>query len=214
MKYNRTFREALEQVREEPDHEISMARGELKATADKALELVAALEGKSDEGNPMEAWVQSKITKAKDYVNSVYDYLMYNPKMANEANIDVDNVGKGDTDKEKELKIKLDKEKDTDTLEKQIVVLQAQIGLLKNKLENERNKTIKPEPNPDTGEVPLRTGVAQALLDKDTPMPKIQSKTKKLFTKSLGKTKIQVNPNVDIGIASGGKNTGSGRNLN
>ena len=31
---------------------------------------------------------------------------------------------------------------------------------------------------------------------------------------SLGKTKIEVNPNVDIGIASGGKNTGSGRNLN
>ena len=214
MKYNRTFREALEQVREEPDHEISMARGELKATADKALELVAALEGKSDEGNPMEAWVQSKITKAKDYVNSVYDYLMYNPEMANEANIDVDNVGKGDTDKEKELKIKLDKEKDTDTLERQIVVLQGQISLLKNRLENERNKTIKPEPNPDTGEVPLRTGVAQALLDKDTPMPKVQSKTKKLFTKSLGKTKIEVNPNVDIGIASGGKNTGSGRNLN
>ena len=214
MKYNRTFREALEQVREEPDHEISMARGELKATADKALELVAALEGKSDEGNPMEAWVQSKITKAKDYVNSVYDYLMYNPKMANEANIDVDNVGKGDTDKEKELKIKLDKEKDTDTLERQIVVLQGQISLLKNRLENERNKTIKPEPNPDTGEVPLRTGIAQALLDKDTPMPKLQSKTKKLFTKSLCKTKIEVNPNVDIGIASGGKNTGSGRNLN
>ena len=214
MKYNRTFREALEQVREEPDHEISMARGELKATADKALELVAALEGKSDEGNPMEAWVQSKITKAKDYVNSVYDYLMYNPKMANEANIDVDNVDKGDTDKEKELKIKLDKEKDTDTLERQIVVLQGQISLLKNRLENERNKTIKPEPNPDTGEVPLRTGIAQALLDKDTPMPKVQSKTKKLFTKSLGKTKIEVNPNVDIGIASGGKNTGSGRNLN
>ena len=213
MKYNKTFREALKQVREEPDHEISMARGELKATADKALELVAALEGKSDEGNPMEAWVQSKITKAKDYVNSVYDYLMYNPEMANEANIDVDNVGKGDTDKEKELKIKLDKEKDQDTLEKQIVVLQAQIGLLKNKLENERNKTIKPEPNPDTGEVPLRTGVAQALLDKDTPMPKIKSKVKKLFTKSLGKTKVEVNPSVDIGVASGGKNTGSGRNL-
>ena len=214
MKYNRTFREALEQVREEPDHEISMARGELKATADKALELVAALEGKSDEGNPMEAWVQSKITKAKDYVNSVYDYLMYNPEMANEANLDVDNVGKGDTDKEKELKIKLDKEKDQDTLERQIVVLQGQISLLKNRLENERNKTIKPEPNPDTGEVPLRTGIAQALLDKDTPMPKVQSKMKKLFTKSLGKTKIEVNPSVDIGIASGGKNTGSGRNLN
>ena len=84
---------------------------------------------------------------------------------------------------------------------------------MKNKLENERNKTIKPEPNPDTGEVPLRTGVAQALLDKETPMPKIKSKVKKLFTKSLGKTKVEVNPSVDIGVASGGKNTGSGRNL-
>ena len=53
MKYNKTFREALKQVREEPDHEISMARGELQATADKALELVSHLQGKSDEGNPI-----------------------------------------------------------------------------------------------------------------------------------------------------------------
>ena len=44
-------------------------------------------------------------------------------------------------------------------------------------------------------------------------MPKIKSKVKKLFTKSLGKTKVEVNPSVDIGVASGGKNTGSGRNL-
>ena len=146
MKYNRTFREALEQVREEPDHEISMARGELKATADKALELVAALEGKSDEGNPMEAWVQSKITKAKDYVNSVYDYLMYNPNMANEDFDDI-NRQRGSnsmTGKVAALKTKLDKEKDTDALEKQIVVLQGQINLLKVSLENEKNKTVKP----------------------------------------------------------------------
>ena len=70
----------------------------------------------------------------------------------------------------------------------------------------EKNKTVKPEPNPDTGEVPLRTGVAQALLDKTTPMPKDRKDNKKLFKKSLGKTKIEVNPNVDIGVASGGKN--------
>jgi len=213
MKYSNTFREALNQVREAPDHEISMARGELKATADKALELVAALEGKSDEGNPMEAWVQSKITKAKDYVNSVYDYLMYNPSVANEEVKPEEDKPKDDN-KVADLKTKLSKEKDTDRLERQIVVLQGQINLLKNKLENEKNKTVKPEPNPDTGEVPLRTGLAQALLDKNTPMPKIQKKTKLLFNKSLGKTKIEVNPNVDIGIASGGKNTGSGRNLN
>jgi hypothetical protein len=43
--------------------------------------LLSLLKGKSDEGNPLEAWVQSKITKAKDYINSVSDYMMYNPDM-------------------------------------------------------------------------------------------------------------------------------------
>ena len=67
---------------DEKDHEISMARGELEAIADKATQLsFYALQGKSDDGNPLEAWVQSKITKAKDYINSVSDYLMYNPDM-------------------------------------------------------------------------------------------------------------------------------------
>jgi hypothetical protein len=201
MKYNNTFREALEKVREAPDHEISMARGELKATADKALELVAALEGKSDEGNPMEAWVQSKITKAKDYVNSVYDYLMYNPNVANEE-------VKPEEDKPK------DDEKEKSDSKDEVQRLKNEIQMLKISLENEKNKTIKPEPNPDTGEVPLRTGVAQAMLDKTTPMPKVQPKVKTLFKKSLGKTKIEVNPDVNIGVYSGGKNTGSGQNLN
>ena len=194
MKYSNTFREALNQVREAPDHEISMARGELKATADKALELVAALEGKSDEGNPMEAWVQSKITKAKDYVNSVYDYLMYNPNVANE-----------------EVKPEEDKPKDEP---------QNEVQLLKNKIQKlelalqQAAATLKSTvPNPDTGEIPLRVGIAQGILDKNTPMPKIQKKVKSLFKKSLGKTKIEVNPSVDIGVASGGKNTGSGNNL-
>jgi len=201
MKYSNTFREALNQVREAPDHEISMARGELKATADKALELVAALEGKSDEGNPMEAWVQSKITKAKDYVNSVYDYLMYNPNVANEE-------VKPEEDKPK------DDEKEKSDSKDEVQRLKNEIQMLKISLENEKNKTIKPEPNPDTGEVPLRTGVAQAMLDKTTPMPKVQPKVKTLFKKSLGKTKIEVNPDVNIGVYSGGKNTGSGQNLN
>ena len=74
--------EALNQVREQDkDHEISMARGELEAIADKATQLSSALDGKSDDGNPLEAWVQSKITKAKDYINSVSDYLTYDPSM-------------------------------------------------------------------------------------------------------------------------------------
>jgi len=77
------FKKNYDKLKEqdEKDHEISMARGELEAIADKATQLAGALQGKSDEGNPLEAWVQSKITKAKDYINSVSDYLMYNPDM-------------------------------------------------------------------------------------------------------------------------------------
>src|SRR6056300_503624 len=70
-----------EVINEVSDHEVSMARGELEAIAVKATHLAGALQGKSDEGNPLEAWVQSKITKAKDDINSVSDYLMYNPDM-------------------------------------------------------------------------------------------------------------------------------------
>jgi len=83
---NRFYVRIKEDIKEQDDkdHEISMARGELEAIADKALKLSSILQGKSDEGNPLEAWVQSKITKAKDYVNSVADYMMYNPEMANE----------------------------------------------------------------------------------------------------------------------------------
>ena len=51
------------------------------------------------------------------------------------------------------LKTKLDKEKDTDALEAQIADLKGQIALLKTQLENEKNATVKPEPNPETGEV-------------------------------------------------------------
>jgi hypothetical protein len=78
-----------------------------------------------------------------------------------ESNLEVDNIDKEkDTSKEKELKIKLDKEKDQDTLEKQLIAAQGQINILKQKLENEKNKVTKPEPNRETGEVPLTIGVA------------------------------------------------------
>jgi hypothetical protein len=86
-RYRKSMSELLNQVRginkneAVDDHEISMARGELEAIADKATQLASMLQGKSDDGNPLEAWVQSKITKAKDYITSVADYLTYNPDM-------------------------------------------------------------------------------------------------------------------------------------
>jgi hypothetical protein len=138
-------------------------------------------------------------------MNKLRDYLLVPSTNEQKEEPEEDN-------KVADLKTKLSKEKDTDALEKQIVVLQGQINLLKVSLENEKNKAVKPEPNPDTGEVPLRTGIAQALLDKSTPNPKTNKKVRTLFKKSLGKTKIEVNPDVDIGIYSNGKNAGNGLN--
>src|SRR6056300_1459050 len=50
------------------------------------------------------------------------------------------------------------------TKEKEINSLKDQINVLKTKLENEKNKAIKPMPNPETGEVPLTIGIANKLL--------------------------------------------------
>jgi len=354
------FKKNYDKLKEqdEKDHEIPMARGELEAIADKATQLASALKGKSDEGNPLEAWVQSKITKAKDYINSVSDYMLYNPDMkqneetileksftsqqikqaygilndprykggnydgavkaieklakglsdhpdvknalkraneeleegkikdiftANKEGESIEQIAKrlnmsvatvkkvlgeevidekiadsiikdlqkayGDlkgktispematkiskhldgqsfdvvtlrqlmkadipfistlarnkiykktgkfeeveldevktpalepdkrSDGEKDIdKIKLAKEKDTDALEKQLVAAQGQINQLRTKLENEKNRAIKPEPNPETGEVPLTIGVAHKYLkDKEEKETKKES---------------------------------------
>jgi hypothetical protein len=55
----------------EPDHEHSMARSELSTIVSAAKRLRKKLKG---EGN-IEAWVQSKITKAADYIDAAADYL-------------------------------------------------------------------------------------------------------------------------------------------
>ena len=190
------------------DYEVSMAIGQLKTIQERVGKIMDFLSGKSDDYN-MEAWLQSKITSAEDKLNSVANYVTNNPEI-NEANLNVDNVSKGDSEKEKELKIKLDKEKDQDTLEAQITTLKGQLALVKNKLENEKNRVVKPEPNPETGEVPLRTGLANAILDKKKDTKDLVQSKKKKEIKVGGKTNIEINPDVDIGNFSGGMKTNAG----
>ena len=55
------------------DYEGEMARAELNAICDKAR----ALADMMDDEMQLEAWLQSKITKAKYMIDSVFDYLMY-----------------------------------------------------------------------------------------------------------------------------------------
>ena len=70
--------------------------------------------------------------------------------------------------------------------------------------------TLAAQPNKDTGEVPLRTGVAAALLDKEGPTPKIEKDNRKKLKMSLGKTKIIINPDVNLGQISGGTKVNTG----
>ena len=90
--------------------------------------------------------------------------------------------------------------------------LQDEIATLKLKIETEKANVLKPEPNKTTGEVPLRTGIAHAILDKNGKSEKVIAKKAKKEKVSVGKgqTKIEVDPDVSIGIASSGGDTGKG----
>lgn len=54
-----------------PDHEGEMARSQLERTAS----LSNSLANRMQDGMQLPAWVQAKITKAADYIQSVHNYL-------------------------------------------------------------------------------------------------------------------------------------------
>ena len=60
----------------ERDHEVQMARAELYKIAKYSIKLHEMLKGVS-EAEGIEGWMQSKITKAADYIGSVYHTLDY-----------------------------------------------------------------------------------------------------------------------------------------
>jgi hypothetical protein len=55
----------------EGDYEGEMSRGELQYTIQNAQEILDQLKDEDE----LEAWVQSKITKASDYISTVKDYM-------------------------------------------------------------------------------------------------------------------------------------------
>jgi len=60
----------------ERDHEVQMARAELYKIGKYAIKLHELLKGVS-EAEGIDGWMQSKITKAADYIGSVYHTLDY-----------------------------------------------------------------------------------------------------------------------------------------
>ena len=198
MKYGQSFREAYRQVRlRKEDHEASMAIGQLKTIQDNLNQLMSILQSKGSDYE-LEAWVQSKITSANDKMTSAADYMKNSPSVSE----DFDDIN------QKRGSEKVDSK--ADDTKNEVQGLKDQIQRLKLELENEKNKVTKPEPNPDTGEVPLRTGVAQAILDKKGPKPDVEKTKKEKVKLSLGQSKIEVNPDVPIGQISGGNKASTG----
>ena len=201
MKYTQTFAEAYRQVRlrkeMSEDHEVSMAIGQLKTIQDNLNQLMSVLQTKGSDYE-LEAWVQSKITSANDKMTSVADYMKNSPSVSE----DFDDIN------QKRGSEKVDSK--ADDTKNEVQGLKDQIQRLKLELENEKNKVTKPEPNPDTGEVPLRTGVAHAILDKKGPKPDAAKVKKEKVKLSSGQSKIEVNPDVSIGQISGGNKASTG----
>ena len=190
MKYGQTFREAYRQVRlKKEDNEVSMAVGQLKTMQDNLNQLMSILQSKGSDYE-LEAWVQSKITSANDKMTSAADYMKNSPSVS-EAVDDKD-------------------EKSIDSKDEEIRRLKDQVQQLTLKYQQAKIDKSAPIPNPDTGEVSLRTGVGSALLDKKGPKPKVEKGKKEKVKLSSGQSKVEVNPDVPIGQISGGNKASTG----
>lgn len=69
---------------QELDHEVQMARSDLYRSAHSAIKLHNMLKAVS-ETQGIEGWVAAKITKAADYLESVYHYLDYEMRMSEQV---------------------------------------------------------------------------------------------------------------------------------
>ena len=83
--------------RAEADHEVQMARAQLYKIGKYAIKLHEMLKGVSEQEG-LEGWVQSKITKAADYMGAVYHHMDYENafeavKEAKQQEADVDESG-------------------------------------------------------------------------------------------------------------------------
>ena len=70
-------------IQQHDDHEAKMASAELYKLNQYSAKLFKMI-GENDE---LDGWVQSKITKAADYISSVYHYMDYDEKF-NQAELE------------------------------------------------------------------------------------------------------------------------------
>ena len=226
MKYGKTFTEALREVsklQEDGHTDVASAVRQCKTAIEDASEMLSKLQGMNPEGD-LPSWWMNKIAIAANSMNKLRDYLLV-PSTTTEDFADINrkramnkdrnsdrqkgsqHIPPIDKDNAPGVKIAKIRAQDDDPAKDAVKKLENEIQMLKIELENEKNKTVKPEPNPVTGEVPLRTGIAGALLDKNAKnkvKDVLNRFKKKKEMKVGGKTKVDVDPDVDVGQYSDG----------
>ena len=149
MKYNKTFREALNEVRkikEDGHTDVASAVRQSKTSIEDASQMLMKLQRMNPE-DALPSWWMNKLAIAANNLNKLRDYLLV-PSITNENLEEQDNP------------FKPDKVYSQDDVSK----LEAQIQKLKTQLEKEKAKADNAVPNRDTGEIPLQTGIAHAIL--------------------------------------------------
>ena len=225
MKYSKTFTEALREVsklKEDGHTDVSSAVRQCKTAIEDASQMLSKLQGMNPEGD-LPSWWMNKIAIAANSMNKLRDYLLVpstnedfadiNRKRAMNKDRNSDrqkgsqHIPPIDKDNAPGVKIAKIRAQDDDPAKETVKKLENEIQMLKIELENEKNKTVRPEPNPVTGEVPLRTGLAGALLDKNAKnkLKDVLDRVKKdKKVKVGGKTKVEVDPDFDVGQYSDG----------
>ena len=133
----------FEEIEEQSSSDIMNKAKEFGVTAKMTPKGIDVSAFKSQDG--MDKFMKYIASKGNNMINLAKVGMKRNFEEVEEPKQDMPD------DKEKVAKENSDKE---------IASLKDQIQMLKTKLENEKNKAVKPEPNPKTGEVPLTVGVA------------------------------------------------------
>ena len=86
MKYKQIKEKFADEAgKAEKDHEVQMARGDLYKAAKYSIKLHDMMKN-IGETEGLEGWIQEKITKASDYLNTVFNHFDYKSKFNNSVN--------------------------------------------------------------------------------------------------------------------------------
>jgi hypothetical protein len=170
-----------------PDREGAMAKADLYKLANYSLKLFKQMQDEDQ----LEGWVQAKITKAADYIASVYHYMEYEMKFS-EYGHHLDNSDTLSEGQKQALKGKLmeAKEKMKELKKKQAA---------KGKKEKEVDENLVPVPNPSGADSAEKAKELGAKMPKPAgsgkdPISEETSSTGGTITREKGKVRHSHNP--------------------